>query len=1140
MQKTALRFQIAALVGGAIVGSAFADYDVLVHVETGGSVRYSVSADGKTWTSKGAFGADTGAISRAKTWVAPGDGSVYCARTTSIAQYDTTAAIKKVWKDGLTNKTRIYLSPDHIWFYVGDYESGHVARYRVSDPAIGGDLALNDAAHGGINGANNRDITFGRDGVMYLGCRGNNITETTADNYGENDTGRGTLAYDVTVAGCPLLNRYPAPGAKNGVAVMIDDDNDRIITYDSKFRYFDIGNTTATKEASSVSGGNVFFTFDLGDLKFFGDYNSMVHPYDLANDTWSTVNIATAKADAISDITWASVTDSKLPQISGVWYMNESSGSTVVNGANPGVMDLSTEGAAYTGVRGASRNGILIYSGGTATIGNSAGLLPATGDFTVGLWVKTGKGVAQFSNGASSLGVNADGKPFFTAGGVTVTGATSVRSAWHSLMACRAGNTVELFVDGVSVGSSTLDATTALAGSGNWTLQADSAIFDEVRVYPALLTQRDRQLLMDLVAPESEKTAFDDTELKKLGTLVVHKSPADGIVSEPSVVAVGSTLYAGVDGVAYASTDAGATWVEKGTIGLSSVSFFADGSTLYAVGLDGEGYLTLGTASSGGSSWSLAKIGNGLAVPTLKPTQPVKASGRVWLGAVSADQKQILTVSFAFASGTASDPACTQATAGCISRLTGVTAVADTNGIVRLFGSMNRAQAKFSEGFAVMQASSSAATDYTRVLTFPAASKPVAVAYDAGTKRYWMIAAAYHMKDREANVAPSDRAYALALYSSADLEDWYSHGDVTDVEVPAHFRSPSLTFSGNDLVVVAQASVNDGEMPVRLDGKVFDNVLSVKVKNFRKLWTPRIALKAYHPKEFLVCEETDQIVSRSWKEESTGDWIPSGVLCRGTDTFKDDAGNPCQPGTMISVRTFGDRVFVSSTSKDGVFEFTKTGEFRRFYPLPADPDGLCVSLDGTKIYATHWWGTKLYTIDRAANTYTIKDFTSNVLSVPRGVSDIGGGKVVISERKNRKLVIYDTVKDTYEEVTGKFGSSGQGPQDLFFEPETSRLYLSCASCGTGYYDVTTGNYTKLASTASYHGITCWDESTLIGTVYGDDKNKDFVNSPGRASAFDEAQGQELFGDVLTSGGLMNRCCVIENAEPQIGLMIVVQ
>ena len=116
--------------------------------------------------------------------------------------------------------------------------------------------------------------------------------------------------------------------------------------------------------------------------------------------------------------------------------------------------------------------------------------------------------------------------------------------------------------------------------------------------------------------------------------------------------------------------------------------------------------------------------------------------------------------------------------------------------------------------------------------------------------------------------------------------------------------------------------------------------------------------------------------------------------------------------------------------------------------------------------------------------------------------------------------------------------------DIFYEPEANRLYMSCNGTkdnygGTGYYDFATEKYVKL-NALCFLGLTRWDETTLVGMIYGD--NTKLTTTPGRAQAMDEsatALTRRSF-DVQSCGGLLNRGCVITNPKPQIGMIMVIE
>lgn len=418
--------------------SVRADYDVLGVTEGGGIERYTVSADGSTWTkSNEVFKTSTSARQMA----AVGDGYIYIAEGSVVNRYDTNGTMVDTWKSGLSGKVRIVPSPDRIWFYLCNEwnQAQNVARYRISNPAIGGSLGLNDANHGGVNWMRNRHLAFGRDGLLYFGARGDTTGTGVADPL------RGVFVYDPTVSGVPFCSRHKVAGGTAGIGLIIDDDLDRI--------YAICGGTCSAYNRGiadsfrsyNPAASNPFFGVDLGGGgKFYGDYgHKCVWKMDLASTTFSKITLGQEKLCALSDVTAASTTDSQLPNINGVWYMNETAAErTLVNGAQPGTWDMSLSGDIVAGRNGASRGGLFSRDGGHGVITASTQIVPQTGDFTIGLWVYAVNGTARtlLSNGTATLALGADGKPSFSAAGVTVTGPTAIWDGWHWLVARRNGS----------------------------------------------------------------------------------------------------------------------------------------------------------------------------------------------------------------------------------------------------------------------------------------------------------------------------------------------------------------------------------------------------------------------------------------------------------------------------------------------------------------------------------------------------------------------------------------------------------------------------------------------------------------------------------------------------------------------------
>ena len=98
MKRTMIPCSLALVAGGVMALSGFADYDVLLNIEGGSRVeRYSVSADGTTWTK----GANFLASSTPMNFAAPGDGYVYVPNGTTIDRYTKDGAKVDSWKSGL-------------------------------------------------------------------------------------------------------------------------------------------------------------------------------------------------------------------------------------------------------------------------------------------------------------------------------------------------------------------------------------------------------------------------------------------------------------------------------------------------------------------------------------------------------------------------------------------------------------------------------------------------------------------------------------------------------------------------------------------------------------------------------------------------------------------------------------------------------------------------------------------------------------------------------------------------------------------------------------------------------------------------------------------------------------------------------
>lgn len=1125
------RILIIAL--GLVAQAALADFDVALSVDGGALQHWTVSADGATWT-KGEK--NIIASSSARQVAAPGDGYLYVATGNTVDRYqyaDSTWSKVDTWKSGLTDKARLMMSPDRVWFYLaGDWSGRTLQRFRVSDPSIGGDFPLSHVFTRG------RHFVFGRDGILYCGARGENT-----------DDRRGVMAFDPTVTGAPLLYRYKVDGSGNGVGVVVDDDHGRLCAvYGNASREFGMGGETVL--ASATTGmTNPFFGVDLGGLKFFGDYSGSVWQRDLAERT-TTKKIATvANMCALSDITLVRTADSKLPFINGVWYMNETNGTELVNGANPGQWDMTLSGNAKIGVSGACRGGVLMRGRnggeGKGVIADSADLVPATGDFTIGLWALVGEDASTertlFSNGNASIGVATSGEAYFRIGdgsALSISSNRSIERSWVWIVVRRNGGKFEIWVDNVKHAEADYSAESSIASDFDWTLGANpgangafsnyvtEAFFDELRVYPALLTTGDMTHLFNLIRP----TIYADSS-----TATVRPAVKAAVGWQISALAEGGTLYAAVNGVLMSRSSSNGSWSSVSDIGLDAASLFADNGTLYAVGRNHDGNLALAkTAFGGAMTWTTPSvIGDGLQVPNLVSTRPIAVNGRIWLGALAQGAWDMSLISFSFANGEAGDPQVSRALIPCRSgtklqshvEVTCVQALEQAGGVFVLGASMRSAPER-GEAFVTARqgAGSSTLATYAGTYGFTGGSKPFGIVWDATSGRYWMTTAACHCKDWT-NVSPFLKATAIALYSSSDLADWTYHGDFTASGATYYYR-PTPVAVGNDLVVTFAAE------------RYAETPQSLVVSNFRSLWN-KDARRKY---ELLVADEEDKRVVKYVYDDKTKDWISSGVFCSGTYS---DAGGAHKVTLPQTIRQWKDRVFVNDrgTGNLGVFEFMCDGSFVRFYPLSVSTDGLAVSQDGTKIYATVWWGTKVYVIDRATGNVTDHDFGSDKgsgLSVPRGIADIGNGRIAISSRGNNELIIWEpengnavTAYGSTNFGAGGWNASGNGPQDIQYDAKRKRLWMMGDACGFCYLDFSAANVTyKRVNSSSYNGFSFWNDQTVVGTVY----------SPGRLCMHTYDTVHDTCGgaracDAVCGSRLINRLATIKRST---GMMLVVR
>ena len=292
------------------------------------------------------------------------------------------------------------------------------------------------------------------------------------------------------------------------------------------------------------------------------------------------------------------------------------------------------ENGFFTGATGLGGAAYFSAETSRAAMENSQNLIPATGDFTLTVWVNlpakdSATGVRTIlSNAAGRAGdlsvvadvgaANALALSFTSANGsaVSIESAAQVADGtWHQVGVLRSGTALGLFMDGVQVGSAEILETDAIAQDRLWYLGATPAVngdfigagsyLDELKIFErALLSSEIKKFYAQTkpsaaVAPTLPESA--DPLPTEFGNEVAHALSSVAPFGNPDLlIAADGSWYVVADrknernavgGFAdvFKSIDAGATWTSIGTIPAAGVSLFEAGEKIAAIGLKSDG-----------------------------------------------------------------------------------------------------------------------------------------------------------------------------------------------------------------------------------------------------------------------------------------------------------------------------------------------------------------------------------------------------------------------------------------------------------------------------------------------------------------------------------------------------------------------
>ena len=1137
--------------------SALADQDRQVVISGDETFTYTVSGDGLTWTQGKSF--PLGFC----TAVAPGDGYIY-ARDGS---YGSSRKISRYKVDGAKDSDfvssaaylvdHLCVSPDKVWLYASGMKTSDaqltISRYRLSDPSIGG-------AYLTIDQPQVRQMACGNDGYLYLASR----------------LLPGAYVYDVTLSAPTMVTNYTCTDCKGGI--VLDEVNGKInLLGNKRVTQFDMGDPSAKKSISGLTDfDNPYASCVIDGVPYgCGWANCVLMKIGIGSAQPVVIDKKVANCNGILPLDGID-TGTKLPQITGVWYMNEGDG-TSCNGANPGMYDLTCRGGARGTVAGVVRGGLYLADGAFGTFDSSSSMFPATGDFSFTTWAAFPKRTSVrtiLSNGTVSFGLDADGKFAFFCGDSSVTSTAAVDNGkWHFLGAIRRGGNMEIWVDGVKQTEAAFDISTSIVGSASWVLgvRTDNANplgqswFDELRVYPVALPASDITYLTGIAAKGGianlplpvvpEDSPYSTVEAAKLGTVIDHEFSGDAVVGATSMARSGDgSLYLvrdlggtvgdlGAGGVLYRSADDGTTWTKISSFAFAQVSLFAFNGSVFALGVDTAGLINLGALDENGVfAWTATDF----AYPTMCACQPVVRDGRVWVGYRTADGQSFGFVSAAFDGSTLSDfqtysAAYTTTQKGgnkCFfAKVLQGAPVVGTNGNVTVLAPTEGRLASDEWENAPELAAQVIATSATEgqlcvPIRFPGGAKAFSVVRDPQTGHYWAVVLPQHEADLVAGVCPQEISTKLALYSSPDLVEWRFHGDLADSgdRLATRLSTPTAAIVGEDLVIAFAAAVDDGTgVAVSVTKPNF--LIARKVTGFRSLFADSPFWPKDH-KAILFLQTGGQVawnsgsscVQKFYYDSVSGDILPGGILIHSSDGQ--------------ALRVHGDRIYIGCYAKSNNLKiYSREGVLlRQLTVCPNAVDSIAITSNGRFVYCSNQSSTlgHVYMVDTMDWT-SKKVIDEEGLKMPRSMVMMPDDTLVVGGRNGKKLLRYPLNAD------GTCGTpteldSGLAYQSMCLSEDGKTLYVGLQGGGIYTYDVATWSRNKMEFNTDPYDLLCY-RGKLMSSTYGGENSRPggFGWCDVKSSASSDCYLMRYIGAAPATGGA--RMAILEMLKPGMILIL---
>ena len=821
-------------------------------------------------------------------------------------------------------------------------------------------------------------------------------------------------------------------------------------------------------------------------------------------------------------------------------------------------------------VRGAVREGLWCAPGANGRL-QSAIIVPQTSDFTIALFVgfpnALAGGQTLLSNPKMSVSVTAEGTLKSELAGVSATGTSSLADGqWHHVAVIRRSNKFEVWVDGEMEGESAettatvYDTTTGV--EAQWALlsasNANVMFLDEIRVYSAALAQNDLKLLQSLATDglkvPRDPTIRSDAVAQSVGTIVAHANPDEHAWGVPAVVSDpnNGTLYLVADfarekcennqSVFWKSTDHGETWTRIGSdasVGAVALFRFNDDAsgTFRAAGIEPDCNIAWGgTTTDGCMKWGTLKQQSKTALPA-KWYPTFAASGYARNLAIAGG---IYSLDVATASRGSLKVLSSSATnKWSVAPLRPGGVVFDGRYPVAFYAASvtNHVCATNATPVGSMvvgwREADNNGVAYRGAASVRGASRPFGVVWDETSKRYWAVTT--YAKD---SAAPWAQANRLALYCATNTLAWTWCGDIAVAGTPetVGFSNPNVVVSGDDLVVVFGASLNDttaADAP--RDVNASNYILSKRIPNFRT--------RAPAPKPtgryILVGDNAAQKILRLRENEETGEWDPDGYFADGTYTDKlygMSAGDDITYANGKVWILINGRIFAFNT--DGTFTGTYFDLTLDRELVPSNPNVMGFSYDGRYIYSTVGLvsaptDSRMYRTDVTTGVTTLFCTSSDSTELGthlrrlRGIAGLPDGRVAVCNRDANELLAINS-DGTFDQVAW---SSASAIQTLYLDRRAKKLYASGFSRNLYCWDLVTGEKKSKGGRPDIIGIAGDGRGRVFGTCY--DKPASLVDMLVDGGALTQ-YGHRL---ILNGGSTFQRLCFFDTTPPSGTILI---